>query len=842
MFNPSHYENARPGAVAVLEVVGETTATPQFVPLQRTTVRGRLLGPLADLQVTHTFGYGRNVSERTLEARYRFPLPGDAAVMGVTVRFGEVEIVAELKERQQAEADYTQAKAEGRQAALATRESADVFTLQVAGLQPDQPIVIETSYTQLARVQEGRWSLRIPLTLAPRYVRRDELATRQAQGQPLALLRDPGHRFALDLTVVGAGEITSPTHALTVTPADAGQHVALADGEILPDRDCIVTWSLPAGDEQPFLTAYGYADPDRDDHYFLALVAPPALRPQSQEIPREVILLVDHSGSMTGPKWAAADWAVERFLRGLGEQEHFALGIFHNTTRWFKPALQPATAEGINQAVTWFKAQRDSGGTELGVALEEALRLARTSGEHARHLLVITDAEVTDAGRILRLAEGEAKHSERRRISVLCIDAAPNAYLAQELADRGGGVARFLTSEPEHEDITTALEAVLADWAEPILTGVTLRVNRAQVEVSGRRVVQDDAGHAHIDLGDLVAGRALWVVGRTKAGGSEAVALTLQTARRRTLASTTLEAESDQATARATAALKALFGARRINALEALIAAGYDATLLREQLVHLGYDPDIVLAAQPSGGDLVYAEKRQSATSEALQRLLRDEALRYGLASTATAFVATRREAGRQVEGTVAVANALPAGWSDQFLSAQAAPAAPQGMPMPAAQVMPASFGPMAAVGGFLSRAAKSMGNSSVAPPPSTDQQATLFSGPLVWQGTEAILFDAEGEAAGLPASVMITAINASAKGSIPVDDRQAELHLLIYLDDPATPRARIPLRDLLSQGERPLNLRRQPGQRLTIVLRDPHGQLAQGSILLTLQLRWRPA
>jgi Ca-activated chloride channel family protein len=513
------------------------------------------------------------------------------------------------------------------------------------------------------------------------------------------------------------------------------------------------------------------------------------------------------------------------------------LRIFHNITRWFQAAPQPATAERIAQAVSWFKAQRDSGGTELGVALEEALHLQRTSGEHARHLLVITDAEVTDAGRVLRLAEHEAKREDRRRISVLCIDAAPNAYLAQELADRGGGMARFLTSEPEHEDITTALEAVLADWAEPILTGLTLHVNRPQVEASGRRMTPDGAGNAHIDLGDLVAGRTIWVVGRATAGDGEALTLTLQTARGRALATTTLAA-TDQVIP----ALKALFGARRINALEALLAAGYDDALLREQLPHLGYDPNVVLAPSASSVERVYAENQRAATSEALQNLLRDEALRYHLASTATAFVATRREAGKPVEGTAAVANALPAGWSEHFLSAQAAAAAPQGLPRPAAQVMPASFGPPGAVSGFLTRAAQKMSKSSAAAPPSTDQQATLFSGQPSWQGTEAILFDAEDEAAGLPASVMITAIRASTKADLPAADPQAEPQLLIYLDDPATPRARIPLGDLLRQGERPLNLRRQRGQRLTIVLRDPHGQLAQAAFQLTVQLRWRPA
>jgi Ca-activated chloride channel family protein len=118
-------------------------------------------------------------------------LPSPACV------YGAVEIHADLQERQQAESAYQEARQRGQQAALLTRESPDVFSLSVAGLKPDQDIVVETSYVQLARMEGPSWSLRLPLTTAPRYVRSDELDARHAQRQPLLLLRDPGRRFGL---------------------------------------------------------------------------------------------------------------------------------------------------------------------------------------------------------------------------------------------------------------------------------------------------------------------------------------------------------------------------------------------------------------------------------------------------------------------------------------------------------------------------------------------------------------------------------------------------------------------------------------------------------------------
>src|SRR4028118_2189879 len=224
MFSPT-FDNSRLDGFPVLEVTSGVSGSEQkpeeqarlFVPLQRTELTGDIAGPLAALRLIQTYGYSREQCDKTLEAVYRFPMPGDAAVTDARVRFGEVEIHAELQEREQAESAYEAAKEEGRQAALLTRESPDVFTLQVAGLQPDQPVTVETSYVQMARAEGAGWSLRIPLTTAPRYVRSDEAGARHAQSQPLFLLRDPGHRFIMDVRLLGVGTVESPTHRLKVT-------------------------------------------------------------------------------------------------------------------------------------------------------------------------------------------------------------------------------------------------------------------------------------------------------------------------------------------------------------------------------------------------------------------------------------------------------------------------------------------------------------------------------------------------------------------------------------------------------------------------------------------------
>ena len=368
-----------------------------------------------------------------------------------------------------------------------------------------------------------------------------------------------------------------------------------------------------------------------------------------------------------GPKWAAADWAVKKFLAGLSEREGFGLGVFHSTTRWLSGDLQMAGPKALKTAEQFLQESVDTGGTELGVALEQGLALRSLPGDFSRHLLVITDAQVSDDGRILRLAEEESARKERRRISVLCVDAAPNAFLARELAERGGGVAHFLTSAPEAGDITTALDELLLDWSQPVHSGLRLEVDRPRVEASGRLVVASGReGWAAVDLGDLPAGRTVWVCGRVPA--SEVDTLRFRLAGGTGEEVDVFDIDRELGT-RQRPALKALFGAWRVLGLDFLISSGLVGEDLSDRLARLGYDPAKELVPAEDERKKVYAENAREDARKALDGLLLRESLDYGLLTSATSFVAVRTEAGKVVDATVPVGNALPSGWSEDFLA-----------------------------------------------------------------------------------------------------------------------------------------------------------------------------
>jgi Ca-activated chloride channel family protein len=840
IFNSKWFDNSRIDGFPVLEIAVKSDNEFMFVPLVRTHIDGRIYGPLSDFTISQTFRYSREINPHVIEAFYRFPLPGDAAVTSVDVSFGQVTIHSMLKSRKVAETEYKNAKKENQAAVFLTRESLDVFTLRIAGIAPDEDVIIKTRYVQIGQPKGTAFSFRIPLTTAPRYIRNDERYSRHANGQPLAILQDPSHRFSLSVSIGGKGTITSPTHAITGTP---GEIVTLDEGEVIPDRDCVLTWEPVHGDANPACQIFS---DEQDETHFLALVSPPQQTPV--HYPRDVIILVDHSGSMEGAKWEAADWAVERFITGLTGQDTFNLCLFESRTYWLSD--QPLIANEGNKvrAIRFFEDKR-SGGTELGVALEQAVSQVRRKGALSRNVIIITDAEVTDSGRILRIVDKESQHKEARRFSILCIDAAPNANLAQQLAERGGGVAKFLSSSPKEEDITSALDEILHSWDTPVAVGLTLRVNRENLLVDRHKVTQSPDSMCHVDLGDLPSGKSTWVAVRAPPG-QEPIRYELCMPDNCTFPVTVVSCP----------AVSVLFGARLVAELECLMHAGYEEKELSRHLSGLGYEYDSLKLKHPVK---VYAENQMRDTMSLMRDLVGQESLKYQVLSAETAFVTVRSEPGRTVEEQVIVPNALPHEWSESFLQTGAGyrhysmkkgfasgPARSSSLGVPLEWVGEGSDIIMQPDGTMKMECRRSPGNSGSADhfrgvtavrSTSSNQNAlqgsgtqagyTLYLGSPEFTDGVAVLFDSTcpEQVTRIPETVLLKRLKVAFKGKTPVTATTIEL--LIYLGDIVAPLVRIRIRDLMDHnGIRPLNIQRINAELFRIVLVNPDDKWRKNS------------
>jgi Ca-activated chloride channel family protein len=497
----------------------------------------------------------------------------------------------------------------------------------------------------------------------------------------------------------------------------------------------------------------------------------------------------------------------------LTEKDRFRIGVFHNSVTWWSDAPKAMDDAARKDAAHFLESHKDSGGTELGVALEQALHGHRPAGEFSRQVLIVTDAQVSDEGRLIRLAEEESKRTDRRRISILCVDSSPNEALARQLAEAGGGSDRYVTSNPEGGDITTALDEIVDTWARPIATGLRLEVRTDALYATSRRPTTSSAdGWCGLDLGDLPAGRPLWASGEA-AIGDDPLTLRLVDGHGEILATWT---EVDGAQTHGGVA--ALVGARRLQQLEALKGARYASAELRKRVEELG----VVPAEGGTGGGTLYPENQP--VDEILAKLICHESLRSGIASTETAFVAVRTESGKSVERTIIVASATPEGWEDAGLVRMAAPMMMSQINSPPlsrnfyeTDVCCSDSGPA-----YPSRSARNASPrlQAVGARQPRASTVTLFDGvPAAGVGRIVLAERTVGRkgAQGLQASRLLSLIAEADGGVFP---EGAEL--LLFVGDLARARARVRLSDLLGGATRPLNITCTDGQVLRLVLLVP--------------------
>jgi Ca-activated chloride channel family protein len=816
------YDNAAPAPIADLVVVffDHDVRRELPVPLTEIAVSGSLAGAIASLRIEHHFAIPSEPGSASLDrspvidARYTYPIPGDAAVHGVTMHFGDEEIKAVLRERQEARDEFERAKGTGRAAVLVNDSGRGVLRLEVTGITPGVPLRVSTELVVLPRREaDGSTTLRIPLTAAPRYTRADEDET-AADASPKAISAKVGYRATLELTAPAGIEISSPTHDITVT-TEGGRQIAKFAGSVLPDRDLVVVSRAPAGLSVSGQVILGETRNGRTP--WLATVVAPVRAPAATApgasgigVPRSLILLVDRSGSMGGEKWSAAEWATRSLIAGMRDDDNMLVAAFDTILERNTEGWHGMTKLARRTMTEWIRTISPRGGTELGSALEELLREELRPGTQ-HELLIVTDGAVSDEARIMALADGSGW-----RISVLCIDSAPNAPLAIALAERGGGECWFLTSSAEGEEITDAIDRIVGLFGAPSVGDLALRVPGAGGAL-GRRCRSVENG-AIIEVGALPAGsvRSLggWIDGEFSdgefrlAGGGEG--------------------ELSVAPGRESG-VNALVAAWQIRTLEhaGQIArhAGLDA-LARREAVRAGIDA----AALPPGDASVYAPipgaQADNPLYEALRALIVERSLAERVISSHTAFVGVRHKIGDKSEGVVEVPSALPGGWEPEGFASGGASVrmmrSPSGGHGSLLRRIDFSYPTSAPLFSMASPADESV--SFDMGKPESSRTADLFAGSLADLRLERTL-DAP---TGAWAAIRVSGDIVDAEG----------VFLVIWDRDRTRPLLRARLTDLLAAGDRPAKLRFHAGDRVSLTLEG--GKATAGNLRVELLERLR--
>lgn len=499
-----------------------------LLPLKALDVRTRIDGLLAETTVTQTFVNSLDVP---LEATYIFPLPDRSAVTRFRMEVGGRVIEGILKERGQARREYDQAIQSGHRAAIAEEERPGVFTLRVGNLMPGEEARVRLTLNGPVTYADGEATYRFPLVVAPRYIPgiplpgasvgagviadTDAVPDASRITPPVLLPGFPNPvRLSLAVEVHAAGlalrDLRSSLHAVVTEERDGAIHIALQPGERL-NRDFILRFRLGERAVQTALLLH--PDEQGQEGTFMLTVVPPddqANKPR----PRDIVFVLDRSGSMGGWKMVAARRALARMVDTLTERDRFAVYAFDDTVET-PPSLGgfnlvSATDRNRFRAVE-FLAQIDArGGTEMAQPLQQAVNTLAADSERDRILVLVTDGQVGNEDQILRTLAPKLKGL---RIFTLGIDQAVNAGFLQRLACIGGGCTELVESEDRLDEV---MDKVHLRIGTPVLTN--LHVEGIELKIEKKSLTP-------ARLPGLFAGAPLFILGRYHGTGRGSVVL-----------------------------------------------------------------------------------------------------------------------------------------------------------------------------------------------------------------------------------------------------------------------------------------------------------------------------
>ncbi len=468
---------------------GQEAAVP--APLLATEVEMRVTGLVVRAVVRQRF---TNPSGEWAEGVYVFPLPEDAAVDHLKMKVGDRVVEGVVQERMAAKTAYETAKRQGQRASLVEQERPNVFTASVANIAPGAAIEVEIEYQQTARYDDGRFGLRFPLVVGPRYVPGTPIAGTSGTGwapdteavpdasrvtPPVA---DPARgpinpvtlRIELDPGVALAG-VESPSHAIHTTALAGGRwEIELQQVSVPADRDFELTWE-PVPGAAPATAVL--AEQEGDESFALLMVLPPAAPVAGDRLPREVVFVLDHSGSMAGASIEQARAALKLALARLRPADSFNVVRFNHRTDSLFAGSEPASRANLALAERYVDAIRADGGTEMLPALQRAL----DGGEHAgrlRQVIFLTDGAVGNEEQLLQAIRERLGDS---RLFTIGIGSAPNSHLMREAARLGRGTFTFIGAPTQ---VQARMSALFRKLESPVLADVRLELaGTAGVEV-----------------------------------------------------------------------------------------------------------------------------------------------------------------------------------------------------------------------------------------------------------------------------------------------------------------------------------------------------------------------
>jgi Ca-activated chloride channel family protein len=524
-------------------------------PLKHTAVHARVAGMMGLYTVEQVF---ENPFDQPIEAVYVFPLGDKAAVSSYAITIGERTIAGEIQTRAKARQTYEEARTAGHTAALVEQEKNNVFSQRIANIAPRETIRVRFEYTELLDYADGRYQLVVPLVVGPRYLPADRPGRRPVGSRRAGAPARPGETSIpyVDATVAGSAVsftaeidgavpiagVESPSHGVRVEAQSPSRtRVTLERADEVPNRDLVLRFRTASDRTMVGVLTHRSGH----DGYFALMVQPKGNYRTGDIRPREVVLLIDRSGSMDGVPLDQARNLASTLIATLGARDTFNVIAFADGTEKMAERSIPGDAAGKARGAAFVAGIQTGGGTELDRGLLASLA-SDPGADRVRVVYVLSDGYVGNDDVILDTARARLGHN---RIFPVGIGSAPNRALLNQLAEVGRGYASYLNLTESPKEVG---EELVLRSAYPYLT---------DIEIDWKGLAVDELTPSRVP--DVYAGMPLVVTGRYRAPGAATVQVSATAAGRRVTIplQVTLPAASDQPP------VASLWARRRIDAL-----------------------------------------------------------------------------------------------------------------------------------------------------------------------------------------------------------------------------------------------------------------------------------
>lgn len=423
-------------------------------PLKHTSVTASVSGYVARVTVKQIF---ENPYKDKIEAIYTFPLSETGAVDDMKMKVGERIIKGSIKKREEAKAIYENAKASGRTAALLDQERPNIFTQSVANILPGNQIEVTLQYVDLLPYESGKYTFAFPTVVGPRFMPGTPLG-KTGTGRALDTTSVPdaskisppvapqgeraGHDISIDVNIdsgVPIQQIQSQLHEVTVNQPNAqSARISLNNKNTIPNKDFVLSWNV-AGEQikSGYLT---YKPSKTADGYFTVMVMPPKRATPEQIQPKEMIFVIDCSGSQGGPPLEKAKETMRYIIDHMNKEDTFNIIAFSNDARPMFAKPQKVSAEMKQQALRYINGLTANGGTWMAPAVEAACKTPADSNR-LRIVTFMTDGYVGNDMEILGLIK---KLRGKSRWFSFGTGNGVNRFLIDAMAKEGGGEAEYV--------------------------------------------------------------------------------------------------------------------------------------------------------------------------------------------------------------------------------------------------------------------------------------------------------------------------------------------------------------------------------------------------------------